>query len=221
MATTDQVNGTSGASSAAAAAKAAKTALGSGDFMTLMLTQVKNQDPFKPTDPTEYLSQLAQLSTVSGIQEMQESIASLSNSLRSNQVLSGTNLVGRDVLADAEEIKLGETGGATGAVTMPKNTLSAMVVVTDASGQLVRRVQVSNVEGEQSFTWDGNTDGGVRAAAGTYTVQAIANVGGKAEELTTSLVSKVGSVTIDPSTNNLILNTQQGQIPLASVRRVM
>lgn len=217
---TDPINGV-GKSAASAASQATKTALGSEDFMTLMLEQLKNQDPFKPTEPTQFLSQLAQFSTVSGVQEMQDSIANLSGALRSSQVLSGTNLVGHDVLADASEVSLGETGGVNGAVELPEGVASAMVVITDASGQLVRRVPLSNLEGEQTFLWDGTTDLGTRASPGKYKLQAIAHAGGQSEELPTSLLSKVSSVTIDPASNNLILNTQQGQIPLASVRRVM
>jgi flagellar basal-body rod modification protein FlgD len=158
---------------------------------------------------------------VSGIQDMQGSLTTLSDSLRSSQVLGGSTLVGREVLAEADTATLSETGEVRGAVDMPAGTSNALLVVTDESGQLVRRVQLSSQEGEQDFTWDGNTDLGTRAPAGNYTLQAIAQVGTDAEQLPTQLVSKVGSVTIDPNTFKLTLNTQMGPIALANVRRVM
>ena len=222
MATTDTVNGTSGANSVAgAAAKATKSALGSQDFMKLMMAQLKNQDPFKPVEPTEFLGQLAQFSTVTGIQEMQNSVTTLSDSMRSSQVLGGSTLVGHDVLADASTISLGETGAVRGSVDMPAGASNAMLVVTDASGQLVRRVPLSTDKGAQDFSWDGTTDRGTRAPAGSYSVQAVAQVGSAAEQVPTQLVGKVGSVTIDPTTFQLTLNTQMGPIALANVRRVM
>jgi flagellar basal-body rod modification protein FlgD len=217
----DPLTGSSSTSTGSAASKAATSALGSDEFLKLMITQLRNQDPFKPTDPTQFLGQLAQFGTVSGIQEMQGSLSTLSDSLRSSQVLGGSTLVGHEVLADASSAALGETGSLQGAVEIPAGTSNALLVVTDSSGQLVRRVQLSAQEGEQDFTWDGNTDVGTRAPAGNYTLKAIADVGGTAEQMTTSLVSKVGSVTIDPTTFKLTLNTQLGPVPLASVRRVM
>lgn len=219
------VDSTSGATNAAAAgtasAAAAKTKLDSKEFMTLMVTQMKNQDPMHPQDPSAFLAQLAQFSTVTGIQDMQSSLSTLSDSLRSSQVLGGSTLVGHEIMADAYTTTIGATGSVRGAVTMPEGTSNAMLVVTDASGQLVRRVQLTGQAGDQDFTWDGNTDLGTRAAPGTYTISAVAQVGTSTEQVSTQLMSKVDSVTIDPSSNQLTLNTQMGSIALAKVRRVM
>jgi len=198
-----------------------KDQLGQDAFLKLMITQLKNQDPLKPMDPAEFLGQLAQFGTVTGIQDMQSSLTTLSDSLRSAQVLGGTSLVGHDVLATADTMALGETGSITGAVSIPESASAAALLVTDASGQLVRRLPLSTQEGEISFQWDGLTDGGQRAAAGNYQISAIANVGGAAEELETQLIGRVGSVTIDPTNYSLTLNTDLGPIPLAQVRRVM
>jgi flagellar basal-body rod modification protein FlgD len=200
---------------------AKKDQLGQAQFMQLMIAQLRNQDPTKPMDPSEFLGQLAQFGTVSGIQGMQTSLSTLSEALRSSQVLGGTNLVGHYVLADAEEAVLGATGDIAGTTTIPAGASQASIVITDASGQLVRQIPVSSQEGETEFLWDGTTDVGTRAPAGNYTISAIATVGGSAEQLTTQLVGHVGSVTIDPSDNSLTLNTDLGPIALGRVRRVM
>jgi flagellar basal-body rod modification protein FlgD len=209
------------ASGNALGAVSKKDALGQDAFLKLMITQLKNQDPLKPMDPSEFLGQLAQFGTVTGIQSMQDSLTTLSDSLRSSAVLGGTSLVGHDVLATADTMALGETGSITGSVAIPENASAATLLVTDASGQLVRRIPLSTQEGDVSFKWDGLNDGGQRAAAGNYQLSAIANVGGAAEELETQLIGRVGSVTIDPNNHSLTLNTDLGPIPLAQVRRVM
>jgi len=219
------VDSTSSATNTAATnqatSAAAKTALDSKEFLTLMVAQMKNQDPFKPQDPSAFLAQLAQFSTVTGIQDMQGSLTTLSDALRSSQVLGGSTLVGHEVLADADSAAIGATGDIRGSVTLPEGTTNAMLVVTDANGQLIRRQQLSPQEGAQDFTWDGTTDLGVRAPAGSYKVSALAQVGTTAEQVSTQLISKVGSVTIDPTNYQLTLNTQMGPIALAKVRRVM
>jgi flagellar basal-body rod modification protein FlgD len=212
---------TSALGGGAAAATGKKDELGQDAFLKLMVTQLKNQDPFKPTDPSAFLGQLAQFSTVSGIQNMQASISALSESLRSSQVLGGTSLVGHEILASADSATLGGVGSVQGATRIPDGATAAVLVVTDASGQLIRRLPISNQAGDASFTWDGTTDLGSRAPAGNYKIAAIANVGGAAEQLATSVIGRVGSVTIDPSNYSLTLNTDLGPIPLARVLRVM
>ena len=107
MSTTDPIAAYAAQSQAAlAAAQSKKSAnnLGIDEFLTLMTTQLKNQDPMKPLDGTAFIAQLAQFGAVSGIQEMQGSIESLAASLRSTQTLNGATLVGREVLAPADSV---------------------------------------------------------------------------------------------------------------------
>ena len=200
---------------------AKKDQLGQAQFMQLMIAQLRNQDPTKPMDPSSFLSQLAQFGTVSGIQSMQDSISTLSESLRSSQVLGGTSLVGHYVLADASEGTIGATGDIAGTTEIPEGATEASLVITDSSGQQVRRMPIASAQGEVQFQWDGTTDVGTRAPAGNYTVSAFAKVGGASEQLATQLVGHVGSVTIDPNNHSLTLNTDLGPIALGRVRRVM
>src|SRR5678815_3034386 len=92
------------AAQSANAALRKKTELNQEDFLTLMITQLKNQDPMKPLDPSQYVGQLAQFSQVSGLADMNKQITSLTESLRGNQVLSGSSLIGRTVIAPGDSI---------------------------------------------------------------------------------------------------------------------
>lgn len=203
------------------ASAGAKSQLGQDEFLKLMLSQMKNQDPFKPQDPGAFIAQLAQFSTVSSTQSMQKDIASLTDSLRSSQVIDGTALVGHSILAASDVANLPQSGEVSGAVTIPEGASSVNMVVTDASGQLVRRMPLTTQSGLTGFAWDGSTDSGARAAAGTYKISAVANIGGRNQQLETQISSKVGSVTIDPTSHALTLNTDLGPIALGAVRRVM
>ena len=58
------------ASGAATGTTVAGTSLGGTDFLTLMLAQLKNQDPTSPVDSNTFLSQLASLSQVQGITQL-------------------------------------------------------------------------------------------------------------------------------------------------------
>jgi flagellar basal-body rod modification protein FlgD len=222
MAISDIINGTSAANASTQPGKAGKKdQLGQNQFLELMVAQLKNQDPFKATDPSQFLGQLAQFGTVTGIQDMQSALGSLSEALRSSQVLGGSNLVGRDVLIAADKTTLGEGNSVGGAVEVPTGATSVELNVRDASGQLVRHIQLPTSEGLNDFNWDGASDDGTRAAAGQYTLEAIANVGGQSTSLQTLLTDRVSSVTIDAN-QGLTLNTRAlGTHPLSDVRRVM
>lgn len=205
----------------AAAATRTKDQLGQDQFLQLMVAQLKHQDPTSPMDPADFLGQLAQFGTVTGIQGMQGSISALSESLRSSQVLSGTNLVGRDILVDAQDAFLPDTGSVYGTAEIPAGTRTASLVITDAAGQQVRRVALPVAEGEVVFEWDGLLENGERAPTGDYSVEVVADVAGQSEQLGTQLLARVGSVSIDPRTNSLTLNTDLGPIALGDVRQVM
>jgi flagellar basal-body rod modification protein FlgD len=221
MAIADIINSTQGAGAARSGEFKKKDQLGQAEFLELMIAQLKNQDPFKAMDPSQFLGQLAQFGTVSGIQEMQGAFASLSQSMRASQVLDGATMVGREILVASDEASLGAEGVVNGAIDIPSEATSVQLKITDASGQLVRTITMPSSAGLAEFEWDGTTDSGVRAAAGEYSFEAVANIGGANYSLETLMSSRVSSVTID-SGRGLTLNTNTlGARLLSDVRRVM
>jgi len=191
-------------------------------FLKLMIAQLKNQDPMKPQDPSEFMSQLAQFSQVTSTQNMEKSIQTLTDSMRSTQVLNGTSLVGHDILAPSSSDTIAAGGTVSGAIDAPKGITAAKIIVKNASGAEVRTFTIDKpVEGLNNFTWDGKTNSGVAATAGTYTFECVASASGETGSLDTMLTSRVSSVTIDPSTGSLTLNTSTGGVALADVRRVL
>lgn len=219
MSTVDPLGALAGSS--AARTEKPRDQLGQTEFLRLMVTQLRNQDPFKPLDPNEFLGQLAQFSTVTGIQSMQGSFGELAASLRASQVLDGAALVGREVLAPAAAAPLAAGGTVRGAVDVPDAAASVQIAVHDAAGQLVRRFALVPQPGLVEFTWDGLTDAGTPAPAGQYRFEATAGIGGGSVSLDPLLSSRVASVTIDPRRGALTLNTGIGPLALADVRRVM
>jgi flagellar basal-body rod modification protein FlgD len=196
--------------------------LGQNAFLKLMIAQLRNQDPMKPQDPTQFMSQLAQFSQVTSTQNMEKSIQGLAESLRSTQVLNGTSLVGHDVLAPATKDTIEAGGTVTGAVDAPRGTTALKIIVKDAAGVQVRTFDVEDpTQGLNNFTWDGLTNTGVAVPAGTYAFEAVATVNGVPESLDPMIVSRVTSVTINPSNGSLTLNTSTGAVRLTDVRRVL
>jgi flagellar basal-body rod modification protein FlgD len=214
------------AANAANAALAKKTELNQEDFLTLMITQLKNQDPMKPLDPSQYVGQLAQFSQVSGLADMNKQLTSLTNSLRGNQVLDGASLIGRTVIAPGDTVYLPEAQddtarGPQGLIDVPTGASAVQLVVKDSSGALVKSVALDHKKGTQAFTWDGTTDSGAAAPAGTYKIEVVAKVGDKNVSLKTSVATTVSSVALDPKNGGLVLSTDTlGDLAMSDVERV-
>lgn len=191
-------------------------------FLKLITAQLQAQNPLQPSDPTQFLSQLEGMSEVSSMQGVQSSISGLTSSLQAAQVVSGTSLLGHQVLAPGTTATLAAGGTVTGAVAAPTGANSLTVSIKDASGALVKSFQVTpQSSGLTPFTWDGTDGAGKAAPAGEYTIGVTASVGGSGQSVDPLLVSKVGSVTIDPSTQTLNLNTDNGTVALSDVTSIM
>ncbi len=197
-----------------------KSELGQKDFMTLMMTQLKNQDPFKPLDSGAFLGQLAQFGTVSGLAGLQTSFDSLKTSLLSNQALQAAGLVGRSALVEASTMAVGEGQPVAGAVDLPDSTSSLTVTVRDSTGQVVRTLPLgANAKGEAPFMWDGMTDTGSVAPAGTYTFGAEFRSGSTVETGTTLLVASIDSVKLGTDGFSVELRGV-GELPFSSVKQI-
>jgi len=215
------LTGTSTTATAAAAAAKKQGTLDQSAFLRLMTEQLKNQDPMKPLDPTQFLTQLTQFSVVDGVQSLQTGIGDLSDALRNSQALDGASLVGHSVLAPAKSTTIAAGDTVKGSLDIPQGATSVNVSIVDRSGNVVRSIVLQPDSGLSDFQWDGKTDAGEAAPAGTYSFKATASVGGKSQSLDTLLTSRVDSVTIDSAGKSLLLNTALGSVQLADVRRVM
>ena len=93
--------------------KAQRQSLGQDDFLALLTTQLKNQDPLSPMDNEAFVAQLAQFSTVSGITEMNKSLSTLAQLAGSDSRAAAPSWLGREVTgADGESGSVSEVGFA-------------------------------------------------------------------------------------------------------------
>jgi flagellar basal-body rod modification protein FlgD len=209
-----------GAAASSAAEKSKSDSLGQADFLLLMTTQLRNQDPLKPMDNAEMVSQLAQMSTVQGIESLNTTVNGFSNSMTNDQILKGTSLVGHEVLVPSAQWALDASGDANGiiAATGP-GVLN--VEITDANGKVVGTTQATATgAGELAFAWNGMTADGSRLPAGKYSLNAqFAPAGGQAAAVQTYIQAPVDSVTI--GSDGLYLNLKNlGTTSLDQVLRV-
>ena len=204
------------------ASGAAAPQLSESDFLSLLVAQMQDQDPTQPTDPTQFVSQLANFSEVSGMDSMQSSMSNLASSMLASQVASGTSLIGQQVIASTTTAALTTGGSVTGALNVPSTATSLEVQVTDANGSAITTFPVTPPTGggPATFTWNGLTSSGAAAPTGIYNFSVTAAGGGQSTTLTPMFASTVQSVSVNPSTQALSINTNAGSVPLSSVVQV-
>ena len=194
--------------------------LGQEDFLHLMLTQLKNQDPFKPMESGEFLGQLAQFGTVQGLAGLQTSFDGLSSSLVSNQALQASTLVGRSALVRAAALGVVEGQPVAGAVELPSSAPAVSVAIRDERGQTIRTLELgAQSEGLVTFAWDGLDDDGAPAPAGRYSFAAAYRSGNESVAADTLLRAPIDSVLLGADGFSVELRGI-GELPFTAVREI-
>ncbi len=180
------------------AADSGKNQLKQDDFMKLLITQLKHQDPLKPQGSAEFLTQMAQFSTVNGIQELQKSVTDLAESTRKQQSVTASNLVGRSALVVSDKALLSPGGAIRGELVLPQGASAVSLEITDLKGKIVKTLELGEqAAGSVPFTWNGHQeDGETLAQPGLYHIRALGTVAGQSTALQTRVASTVDSVSL-------------------------
>ncbi len=201
----------------------ARDSLGQEDFLTLMISQFQNQDPFEPMDNGEFLGQLAQFSTVNGISSLNSSFAGLSVAMQDNQALQAASLVGHSILAVTDMGFLRDGAPLKGGLELESSAGNVQIDITDETGALVQRLNLGQQPpGMVRFSWDGVDSAGQRADSGQYQVTARVIRGTNVESAPTVIEAEIQSVTLGQFGGGMSLNLAGGQaMPLAQVYQII
>ncbi|CAM4300593.1 flagellar hook capping FlgD N-terminal domain-containing protein [Kerstersia similis] len=198
-------------------------------FLTLLVTQMQNQDPLNPMDNAQVTSQIAQLSTVAGVNQLNTTLLALSGQLDVGQSMQAAALVGKDVLVPGSKVLL---GGATGedaqgqatpfGVDMQAPAAGVVVEVLDKNGTPVRRMDLgAQPVGVRALSWDGKDDTGTALPEGAYFVRVSATASdGSAVPAETLSYGQVKSVVYTTEGLRLDLGLA-GQVSLFDIRQIM
>ena len=197
--------------------------LGQSDFLTLMITQFKNQDPFKPMENGEFLGQLAQFSTVSGIDSLNTAFTGLASSIQGEQALQAANLVGHSVLAVTDTGYLPEGGSIDGAVELTTSASEVQIDIVDESGELIQTLSLGEQgAGLARFSWNGQDASGEPVEPGHYRISARVIRGAEVESAATALEANIESVTLGQLGQGMTLNVSGGRtLSLAQVYQII
>lgn len=158
--------------------EAASKTLGKQDFLNLLMTQMRFQDPLAPTENTEFVAQLAQFSSLEGTQNINEAIDALSAKMETmvaNQAssantisnASATSLIGKSVRVDAKNVVFDPTKKEPIEIDVHVNAADSVLSIVDSEGTIVNAIPL-DVTGERKISWSGLKMDGNMAPAGAY-----------------------------------------------------
>lgn len=188
-------------------------------FLTLLVAQLKYQDPMNPTDSTQFTGQLAQFSQVEQQINSNNYLAELLKQRDYGQQTLATSYLGKVVLAPGNAVA--KQGSITEfGYSLDKAAAKVEVQVYDKNGSLVYTFAGNTQAGNHIVTWDGTNAEGVELPNGDYTVRVRAEDGdGKVLVSTPLVYGKVASVMNDGGRASLIM-TDGRQVDIDDVLAV-
>ena len=187
-------------------------------FLTLLTTQLKNQNPLDPLDTNQFTQQLVQFAQVEQQLKQNDQLATLISIEKSAQATTALAFVGSTVAVDGTTAALTK-GQATWSFNVPK-PVSATITIQSANGQTAYSGTFTMNAGTQSFTWDGRDGKGAQWPDGNYTILI---TGKDASGQTVAIPSEVEGVvdSVDLSKNPPLLSIGDQTFPLDKIKRVV
>ena len=162
-------------------------------FLTLLTTQLKNQNPLDPLNTNEFTAQLVQFASVEQQMKQNDSLSSLVSKTDASNAIGALNFVGRSVVSAGNENAL-KAGKAKWILHAAKSG-NGTVTIKDASGHVAFQTSIALTGGEQPFQWDGKLNDGTPAEEGLYSISIDAKtIGGTSIPVTTDITGMVDGV---------------------------
>jgi len=187
-------------------------------FLTLLTTQLKNQDPTSPMDSNAFTQQLVMYSQVEQQIDSNANLKTLISQGTSNAAAVTTGYLGKKVSITNGSASL-SGGAANWTYNLATDAAGTQLSITDANGKIVYTGAGETASGNHSFSWDGKDTNGNQLADGTYKLAVTAS--DAASSAVTSTVASAGTVSqidLTGATPQLIIgNMEVGVGDIAAV----
>jgi flagellar basal-body rod modification protein FlgD len=198
---------TSGSNAGASLATDRNTIAGNFDtFLSLLTTQLKNQNPLDPLDTNQFTSQLVQFSSVEQQLKTNDFLSNLVQATQNSQNNAAVSYIGRQVTSSGVDSDL-KNGQATWSFNLPQ-AANVTVTIKDAEGNQVYTETGSLGAGQGQFNWDGIGTDGVSHPDGTYAISIIAkNANGTYVAASTETTGTVTGVDLSGGEPSLLVGS--------------
>ncbi len=197
-------------SASSASTASSKQLTGNFDtFLTLLTTQLQNQDPLAPMDSNQFTQQLVQFSSVEQQIHTNKNLESLLSLTKARAASDAVNYLGKQVTLSGGKGAL-INGEAKWTYGLEEDAKSSTISILDRNGKAVRTLDGALKAGVNNVEWDGKDDIGNQMPDGEYhlRIQAVAENG---DAVNYAVASKaiVGQVDFTASEPILMLGPMQ------------
>ena len=189
------------------------------NFLTLLTTQLKNQDPLSPMDTTQFTQQLVQFSAVEQQINGNKKLDQLIGLQATANAYGAVGFVGTTIAADSNDVPL-QNKKAKFDYTIDKSAGTATLKILNSAGNVVMLKQVDGTVGTHPVEWDGTDYFGNQLPDGKYTVSVsyTDQSTGKAVDADITSYGKVDQAVI--ADGSVFLKMGDVSVPLADVIRI-
>ncbi|MCH7690150.1 MAG: flagellar hook assembly protein FlgD [candidate division Zixibacteria bacterium] len=171
--------------------------LGRNDFLQLLVTKLRYQDPLDPASDEDFVAQLAQFATLEQMEKISAGIESSTQwdflQMQSINNMMAANLIGREVKADYRGLYLQSDGEVTINFSVDEYAEQVRFIITNGAGETVANFTRDSIgPGSHTVEWDGRDSRGNSVPEGYYAVEIVAT-DGSGQEFSPSM-SMVGIV---------------------------
>jgi flagellar basal-body rod modification protein FlgD len=187
-------------------------------FLTLLTTQLKNQNPLDPLDTNQFTQQLVQFASVEQQINMNQQLTTLVALQKATQTTSAMSFLGSTATVDGTTTKL-TNGAASWSFAVDKPS-TATINIKSANGALAYSGNYPLTPGAQNFNWDGRGNNGAKWPDGDYTITVTAkDASGATVAVSTEIKGTVDSV--DLTQNPPVLKIGGQSFSLDRIKQVV
>jgi len=191
--------------------KTGDSVLDKDDFLTLLVTQLMNQDPLNPMDNTEFTAQLTQFSSLEELQNVNTNLEMLKLSQQAIHNTQALEMIGRNIAASGDSVTLADGTADIFYYEIEDDAADVNIYLYDSAGNLVFSEALGEVSaGLYSYLWDGTDTEGAAVADGTYTaVIMAADAEGNNLDTDIYVLGTVAGVVFEGGSPQLVIGDRQ------------
>ena len=195
--------------------------LGKDDFLNLLVTQLRHQDPLSPMESAEFTSQLAQFSSLEQMSNVNTNLEVLQLYQASINNSQAVGFIGKTIKALGNSVGVADGVADQVHFDLAENASDVIAHIYDSHKNLVKTIQPGGLNaGKQSVEWDATDNDGNKVPDGTYTFEVMAtDTDAKPVSVTTLITALVSGVAFKDNITYLLTGNQE--IPIGSVFEVM
>jgi flagellar basal-body rod modification protein FlgD len=187
------------------------------DFLSMLLTQLQNQDPTSPMDTNTFTQELVSFTGVEQQITTNGSLTQLIQLTQSGELLNSASMVGHQVDVTSNQLSL--QNGVAGVNFTGTAGQAVTIQVSDANGNVIQNANVTATAGSNSWSWNGQSSNGTQYPDGAYTVAVTTGATGASTAVPFTVVGTATGVT--SSGSSLQLNIGSLAVNFSAIQSVV